>query len=225
MVSASEIAAIIDHTVLSPDAKKGDIETACQEAIRHSFKTVCVRMEWLPLVVRALKDSSILPITVIGFPGGLEATVEKVTQTQRAIQDGAREIDMVLNRQLLVKHDYQAVYSDIKAVVDQSAEIPVKVIIETSELTQQQKVISCCLAKAAGAAFVKTSTGFTASGATKEDVELMRQVVGPNFGVKASGGIRTQKDAEVMIAAGASRLGCSASVAIVTGSVGGDGAY
>lgn len=211
------LSSYIDHTLLRKDAKSEDFEKLCQEAVEYGFKTVCVEIPWLACVVDKLKGSSVLPIAVICFPEGTAPTSEKVEQTKIAIGAGAKEIDMVLNRVWLKEGKYEEVYRDIQSVVQAASTIPVKVILETSELTREEKAVSCVLAKLAGAAFVKTSTGFSKGGATVEDVELMRKTVGPEMGVKASGGIRSYDDAVKMIQAGASRLGTSASVSIVKG--------
>jgi len=214
------LASMIDHTLLRKDASEQDFIQLCDEAKKYQFKTVCVEVEWLPFVAKKLQGSSVLPIAVVCFPEGTAPTSEKVQKTHQAIQLGAKEIDMVLNRGLLREKNYGAVLSDIKEVVQAAAGNPVKVILETSELSRDEKVIACVLAKLAGASFVKTSTGFSKSGANVEDVRLMREVVGKEMGVKASGGVRSQDDAIRMIDAGASRLGTSASVAIVTGKQG-----
>lgn len=213
-MDSKKLAQYIDHTQLRPEATEAEIDQACQEARDHEFKTVCVERQWVKRAAANLEGAVSVPIAVIGFPTGLEATEEKVAQTKQAVADGAREIDMVLNRHLVEALDYRAAFMDIRAVVE-AASLPVKVILETSELTEMQKRIGCVLAKAAGAAFVKTSTGFASGGATLEDVRLMREMVGPNTGVKASGGIRDRETALAMIEAGATRLGCSASLAIV----------
>lgn len=215
----STLSAFIDHTLLRRDAKVEEFEKLCQEAIENKFKTVCVEISWLPYVVDKLKNSSVLPIAVICFPEGTASTEEKVEQAKIAIQAGAKEIDMVLNRVWLKAHDYEKVYQDIRRVVEACDGIPVKVILETSELTPEEKIISCTIAKLARAAFVKTSTGFSGHGAKVEDIQLMRKIVGPEMGVKASGGIRSYEDAVKMIEAGANRLGTSASVSIVKGEV------
>lgn len=222
-MDSKELAQYIDHTQLRPEATEADIAQACAEAREHGFKTVCVERQWVKQAAQALEGSASVPIAVIGFPKGTEPTAEKVEQTRAAVADGAREIDMVLNRDLMNRKDYAGVYQDIHAVVE-AAGVPVKVILETSELTLLQKQMGCVLSKAAGAAFVKTSTGFASGGATLEDVRLMRDMVGDDVGVKASGGIRDRKTALAMIEAGASRLGCSASVAIVgAGDAGSEG--
>ncbi|MFM8269635.1 MAG: deoxyribose-phosphate aldolase [Pseudomonadota bacterium] len=220
MKDSLKLATLIDHTLLRKDATAPEFEKLCQEAVEHGFKTVCVEAEWLPFVTQKLKGSSVLPIAVICFPEGTAPTPEKIQKTQAAVKAGAQEIDMVLNRELLKARKYSEVLQDIKGVVEAAGRAPVKVILETSELNQEEKAIACALAKIAGAAFVKTSTGFSKSGATVEDVSLMRQIVGPEMGVKASGGVRSYDDAIKMVNAGASRLGTSASVAIVSKSQG-----
>jgi len=211
---------MIDHTLLRKDATEPEFQKLCQEAVQNGFKTVCVEAHWLPFVTQKLKGSSVLPIAVVCFPEGTAPTPEKIEKTKAAVEAGAKEIDMVLNRDLLKSRKYAEVLEDIRGVVEAAGGAPVKVILETSELNHEEKAIACALSKIAGAAFVKTSTGFSKSGATVEDVRLMRQVVGPEMGVKASGGVRSYEDAVKMVEAGASRLGTSASVAIVNGSKG-----
>jgi deoxyribose-phosphate aldolase len=210
------LAQAIDHTLLKPEATEAQIRQACQEAMTHGFATVCVRSNWVGKVAEWLKGSKVLPICVVGFPSGEESTLAKVEETRQAVAAGAREIDMVLKKSLLRAHDYSGVAEDIRRVV-QAAGVPVKVILETGELTHDEKVIGCALSVLAGAAFVKTSTGFGKGGATVEDVRLMRSVVGDRAQVKASGGIRTHEDAVRMIEAGADRIGTSGGVAIVSG--------
>jgi len=217
---AGRIAGAIDHTLLKPTATRADIVKVCQEARRHSFASVCVNSTWIGLVAQLLAGSTVKPICVVGFPLGAMSSASKASETRQAVSDGAQEIDMVINIGWLKGGEHDSVYDDIKAVVDASAGRPVKVILENTMLDRQQKIVGCTLSKAAGAAFVKTSTGFGGGGATAEDVALMRAVVGPNVGVKASGGVRTADDARKMLAAGANRLGASASVAIVTGGAG-----
>lgn len=219
-ISGAQLAPLIDHTLLRKDAQEQDFRKLCQEAVENGFQTVCVEVPWLNLVSQLLVGSAVKPIAVICFPEGIASTSEKIAQTQLAVQSGAKEIDMVLNRILLKSKRYREVLEDIRGVVVAAGPHPVKVILETSELTQDEKVIACTLAKVAGAAFVKTSTGFSKSGATIEDIKLMRSVVGEEMGVKASGGIRSYEDAVKMVQAGATRLGTSASVAIVKGSEG-----
>lgn len=215
-----ELAAKIDHTILKPDATIEAITKVCEEAKQYHFATVCVNSSNIPLVAGLLKDSGVKPIAVVGFPLGAACTQGKVAETNEAIKAGAEEIDMVINIGALKSKDYKTVYNDIRQVVDAARPYKVKVIIETSALTLEEKIVACALAKAAQAAFVKTSTGFGAGGATVEDITLMRKIVGTDMEVKASGGIRTTADAEAMIKAGADRIGASASVAIVTGKAG-----
>ncbi len=210
------IASLIDHTILKPDAVRDDILRLCEEAKRYNFASVCVNAYWAPLVARELAGSGVAACVVVGFPLGATSTEAKVAETAAAVRDGAREIDMVMNIGALRSGDSAAVEADIRRVVETAhvAGAIVKVILETALLTDEQKVAACLLAKAAGADFVKTSTGFAASGATTQDIALMRATVGPEMGVKASGGIRTLEDAQAMIAAGATRIGASASVKI-----------
>jgi deoxyribose-phosphate aldolase len=222
---ASDIAARIDHTLLKPEAGRADIRRACDEARVHGFATVCLNSAWIPLAANLLKGSRSLPIAVVGFPLGASSTAAKAFETRQAISDGAREIDMVLSIGALKSEDYETAFKDIQSVVEAAHPYPVKVILETSALNLKQKIAGCALSQAAGAAFVKTSTGFGSGGATAEDISLMRQVVGPGMGVKASGGIRSREDAERMIAAGADRIGASTSVAIVTGKKPAAGSY
>jgi deoxyribose-phosphate aldolase len=215
-----ELARRIDHTLLRADAQRGEIEKLCTEARTHSFASVCVNTSRLPEVVARLAGSPVLPIAVVGFPLGAMETESKAAETRRAIDLGAREIDMVLAVGALKDGDYDAVAKDIAGVLAASKirKIPVKVILETCYLTRDEKIAACVIAKREGAAFVKTSTGFGAAGATVEDIRLMRSVVGCDLGVKASGGIRTREDALKMLAAGADRIGASAGVAMVTDS-------
>lgn len=211
-----DLASKIDHTLLKPDATSEDIRRICEEAAQYRFATVCISPKYVSLATQLLKGTTTLPISVVGFPSGKGASSEKAQEARDAVQAGAREIDMVINQDALKAQDYSFVYRDIAAVVEASKPYPVKVILETCNLDDTQKIAACALSKAAGAAFVKTSTGFASGGATAEDISLMRQVVGPEMGVKASGGIRTLVDAIKMIESGASRIGASASVAIVT---------
>ena len=213
--SSHDLARMTDHTLLKPDATEADIERICREAIQNEFATVCVNSAFVDLAARLLKGSSTSPIAVVGFPLGAALTSSKVFETQEAIWHGAREIDMVLAVGLLKSGHPDRVQDDIRQVVEAAAPYPVKVILETCLLTREEKILACKLAQAAGAAFVKTSTGFGSAGATVADISLMRETVGPKMGVKASGGIRTLKDAISMIQAGANRLGLSASVAIL----------
>lgn len=213
----TKLASMIDHTILKPDATKEDLTKVCEEAKQYHFATVCVNSSNIPLVARLLRGSGVKPIAVVGFPLGAATTAAKVFETKEAIKAGAEEIDMVINIGALKSKDYQTVFEDIKQIVEASKPHKVKVILETSNLTQDEKIIACALSKAAGAAFVKTSTGFGSGGATAEDIALMRKIVGDDMEVKASGGIRTKEDAETMVKAGADRIGASASVSIVTG--------
>lgn len=213
------IAGAIDHTMLKPDATRADIVRVCEEAKRHNFASVCLNTTWIPLAAQILRGSSVKPICVVGFPLGAMVTSAKAMETREAIRLGAEEIDMVINIGALKGGDHDLVLNDIRAVVDAAQGRPVKVILETSKLNREEKIAGSALSKAAGAAFVKTSTGFGGGGATIEDVQLMRQVVGPDMGVKASGGVRSLDDARAMMAAGATRLGASASVKIVQGGV------
>jgi len=217
----ASIAARIDHTLLKPEATAGDIRRICEEALEYTFASVCVNPYWVPLVASALKNSAVKVCTVVGFPLGASATAIKAAETRQALQDGAHEIDMVLNVGELRDGNLAAVSADIVAVVEIShaANAIVKVILETALLNDSQKIAACEVAKEAGADFVKTSTGFASSGATEHDIALMRKAVGPNLGVKASGGIRTLEDLNKMIAAGASRVGASASVKIMEATV------
>ncbi|MFM8268629.1 MAG: deoxyribose-phosphate aldolase [Pseudomonadota bacterium] len=224
-LDSNSMAQYIDHTLLRPEATEEEILKVCDEAVSHHFKTVCVEAKWIPTVATRLKGSRVLPITVISFPHGSDLTEKKRQDTRLAVEAGAKEIDMVLNRSLLAKKDFAAVWNDIHQVVLAAQSVPVKVILETSELTDVEKRIACALVKSAGAHFVKTSTGFSKSGATENDIRLMRETVGDGFGVKASGGIRSYDDAVKMIKAGATRLGTSASVAIVQGATSSSGAY
>jgi deoxyribose-phosphate aldolase len=215
--TSKDLAGLIDHTLLRPDATHADVVKLCEEALRYGFATVCVNPSNVAVAARVLAGSSTLPIAVVGFPLGAGTTAAKVFETRDAIRAGAREIDMAINIGALKGKDYGAVLRDIQEVVEAARPAPVKVILETGALTRDEKIVGCALAKAAGAAFVKTSTGFGPGGATAEDVALLREVVGNDMGVKASGGIRSAADARKMIEAGATRLGASASVAIVTG--------
>jgi deoxyribose-phosphate aldolase len=224
-VSASErltkidpaIASLIDHTILKADATRSDVVKVCREARQYSFASVCVNPYWVPLVKAELMGSPVKVCTVVGFPLGATSTEAKVAETAAALRAGAQEIDMVINVGALRSGDHEAVKVEIQEIVRVShgAGAIVKVILETALLDHNQKAVACTLCKLAGADFVKTSTGFGPSGATAHDVALMREVVGPSMGVKASGGIRTLADFRAMTAAGASRIGASASVKIV----------
>jgi len=213
----SEIARLIDHTLLKPGATYGQIVKLCAEAREYGFASVCVNPYWVPLVRNELAGSAVKVCTVVGFPLGATSTEAKVAEAAAALRAGAQEIDMVINVGALRSGDHLAVEQDIREVVQVShrAGAIVKVILETALLDDPQKVVASTLAKLAGADFVKTSTGFSKAGATAHDVALMRSVVGPSIGVKAAGGIRTLADLEAMTAAGATRIGASASVKIV----------
>lgn len=211
------VAKLIDHTLLKPEASQDQIAQLCYEARTYHFASVCVNPTHVKLAAQLLKGSDVDVCTVVGFPLGATPPNVKAYETQQAIRDGATEIDMVINIGALKSQDYTAVYEDIGAVVNtaHAHDTLVKVIIEAALLTDEEKVIACQLSKAAGADFVKTSTGFGPGGATAADVALMRSVVGPGIGVKAAGGVRTFEDAQNMIAAGATRIGASAGVAIL----------
>jgi deoxyribose-phosphate aldolase len=213
----SSIAALIDHTLLKPEATAADIRKVCAEARQYGFAAVCVNPYWVRLVAGELAGSAVKVCAVVGFPLGANSTEIKVAETAGVLRAGAQEIDMVLNVGELRGGNYQAVRDDIVAVVEvaHASGAIVKVILETALLNSEQKVKACQLAKEAHADFVKTSTGFGPGGATVEDVGLMRRTVGPAMGVKASGGVRTLEDLKKMVAAGASRVGASASVKIV----------
>jgi deoxyribose-phosphate aldolase len=215
--TSRDLAPYIDHTLLKPDATRDDLVKLCDEARKYGFATVCVNSSNVGLASRLLQGCSTKPIAVVGFPLGAGTTSAKTFEAREAIRAGAAEIDMVINIGQLKAKNYAYVECDIHEVVQAAKPRPVKVILETGALTRDEKVIGCALSKAAGAAFVKTSTGFGPGGATAEDVALMRAVVGDDVGVKASGGVRTTADAQKMVEAGANRLGASASVAIVTG--------
>ncbi len=215
--TSRDLAPYIDHTLLKPDATRDDLIKLCDEARKYGFATVCVNSSNVAMAARLLQGCGVKPIAVVGFPLGAATTSAKSFETREAIRAGALEIDMVINIGQLKAKNYAYVHCDIQEVVQAARPRPVKVILETGALTRDEKVIACALAKAAGAAFVKTSTGFGPGGATAEDIALMRAVVGDDVGVKASGGVRPTADAQKMVEAGANRLGASASVAIVTG--------
>ncbi|CAM4176597.1 deoxyribose-phosphate aldolase [Bacillus paramycoides] len=210
------IAKLIDHTVLKPDTKKEDVMKVLEEAKKYNFASVCINPTWVKLAAEELTGHDVDVCTVIGFPLGANTTETKVFETKDAIVKGATEVDMVINVGALKDGDNEFVEKDIYEVVQAAkGKALVKVIIETCLLTDEEKVRACELSVKAGADFVKTSTGFSTGGATAEDIALMRKTVGPNVGVKASGGVRIREDADKMIEAGASRIGASASVAIV----------
>ena len=216
--AGERMASMIDHTVLKPSTSREDIEKLCEEARRFRFASVCINPCYVPLCAQMLRMTNVKVCTVVGFPLGANRSEVKAFETERAINDGAQEVDMVINVGALKSKDHDLVESDIRAVVEMCRGIVVsKVIIEAALLTDEEKVTACTLAKVAGADFVKTSTGFGPGGATAHDVALMRGVVGEDMGVKAAGGIRDVETAQEMIAAGASRIGASASVKIVGG--------
>ena len=207
----------IDHTLLKADANEEQIHALIDEAKEYQFASVCVNPTWVKTAANALKDSPVKVCTVIGFPLGASTTTVKAFEAKDAIANGADEIDMVINIGALKSRNFRLVDDDIKAVVESSGTKLVKVIIETCLLTDDEKVKACQLAKSAGADFVKTSTGFSTGGATIEDIVLMRKTVGPDMGVKASGGARTLKAAQAFIKVGANRIGTSSGVAIMKG--------
>lgn len=214
------IASMIDHTLLKQDATEDQIRKLCQEALEYSFASVCINPSYVPFCSELLKGSSVKVCTVIGFPLGAASTRSKAFEAKDAIENGALEVDMVINVGAVKSGNWDFVQSDIESVVAAAkGKALVKVIIETCLLTDEEKVHVCKICKSAGADFVKTSTGFSTGGATVEDVQLMRQVVGPEMGVKASGGIRDAASASAMINAGANRLGTSAGIAIVKGQI------
>ncbi|MEI4352114.1 deoxyribose-phosphate aldolase [Streptococcus suis] len=207
----------IDHTILKPETTQEQVEKILAEAKEYDFASVCVNPTWVALVAESLKDSDVKVCTVIGFPLGANTPAVKAFETKDAISNGADEIDMVINIGALKTGNYDLVLEDIKAVVEASGDKLVKVIIEACLLTDDEKVKACQLSQEAGADYVKTSTGFSTGGATVADVALMRKTVGPDMGVKASGGARSYEDAIAFIEAGASRIGASSGVAIMNG--------
>lgn len=214
-LTRSGLAAYIDHTLLKPDASRAQIEAVCAEAKQYRFASVCVNPCWIPVVAEELKGTGIAPCCVIGFPLGASFSSIKAEEARTAVSAGAKEIDMVINIGAVKSGDWELVRKDIAAVNDAKGPVKLKVIMETCLLTDEEKIQVCKIAKETGADFVKTSTGFSTGGATVHDVALMRKTVGPDMGVKASGGIRTLEDALSMIEAGANRLGASAGVKIV----------
>jgi deoxyribose-phosphate aldolase len=215
---SSQIAKMIDHTLLKADATKEQVKTLCEEAKQYSFASVCVNPTWVQYASELLSGTEVEVCTVIGFPLGATTSATKAFETANAIENGATEVDMVINIGALKDKNYDLVKEDITAVVDAAkGKALTKVIIETSLLTDEEKEKACVLAVEAGTDYVKTSTGFSTGGATVEDIALMRKTVGPDIGVKASGGVRSSEDTEKMIAAGATRIGASSGVAIVNG--------
>jgi deoxyribose-phosphate aldolase len=211
------IARLIDHTILRPEATRAEVKKVCAEALRFEFASVCVNPFWVALAAAELRGSPVKVCTVAGFPLGATSTSAKTAEALAGIRDGAHEIDMVINIGALCGGERDPVYTDIRSVAQASGDhgAIVKVILETALLEDEEKTLACKLAEQAGAAFVKTSTGFSKAGATIADVRLMRRAVGKTMGVKASGGIRTLDDLKSMVEAGATRIGSSASVQIV----------
>ncbi|MBX3051026.1 MAG: deoxyribose-phosphate aldolase [Caldilineaceae bacterium] len=221
-LSPEDVAARIDHTALKPATTEAEIRHLCSEALEYNFASVCINPTWVPLAAELLADSPVKVCTVVGFPLGATLPAVKAYESTAAIAAGAEEVDMVINIGLLKDGDYDAAREDIRGVVEaaraaggRGRPVIVKVIIETALLNEHEKRMACILAVEAGADFVKTSTGFSGGGATVEDIRLMRQVVGPEMGVKASGGIRTAEAALALLDAGATRLGVSAGVTIM----------
>jgi len=218
MITRKSIAAMIDHTLLKPDASEAQIARLCAEAAEYGFASVCVNPGYVAQCAEALSGSAVKVCTVIGFPPGATTSASKAFEAANAVENGAGEVDMVVNVGKIKSGAWDFVESDICAVVDAvKGKALVKVIIETCLLTDEEKVRACQAAKAAGADFVKTSTGFSTGGAKAEDIALMRKTVGPDMGVKASGGIHNTREALAMIEAGATRIGASAGIAIVSG--------
>ena len=211
----SNLAALIDHTMLKADASQTALIKLCHEARTHSFYSVCVNPRWLPLICKELQNTKVLPITVVGFPLGASLHKSKGLETEQCLIAGAQEIDMVIDLGALKSSSWKEVEADIKGVVGAANKKPVKVILESCLLTDQEIIDACKVTVQAGAQFVKTSTGFSASGATAHHIRLMRETVGPDFGVKASGGIRNYTVFKEMYEAGANRIGSSASVEIL----------
>lgn len=216
-LSTAELAAMIDHTILAPNASEADVRRLCAEAREYGFASVCANPVWAPVLAEELDGATAVPCVVIGFPFGASATEVKAYEAKTAVAAGAKEVDMVINIASALAGDREALVADIKAVADacHAGGAKLKVIIETSYLNDDQKVLACEASVEAGADFVKTSTGYSSAGATVEDIALMRKTVGPNIGVKASGGVRTREQALAMIEAGASRIGASKGIEIV----------
>ena len=225
----AEMASMIDHTLLKPEATPDQIAQLCYEARKHGFAAVCVNPTHVQLAAQLLKGASVAVCTVVGFPLGATPPEVKAYEAQLAMDQGATEIDMVINVGALKSKDYALVARDIRAVVrvchTRTPAVLVKVIIEAVLLSEEEKIAACLLAKESGADYVKTSTGFASGGATVADVALMRRVVGSTMGVKAAGGVRTAADAQALVAAGATRIGASAGVKIIQGEAAGEGKY
>lgn len=219
-MNKEQLARMIDHTILKADATESEVKTLCEEAVKYNFASVCVNPSMVQKAAIILEGSDVKVCTVIGFPLGATTTAVKAFETEDTIKNGATEVDMVINVGKLKERNLDYVRNDIKAVVDAAkGKAITKVIIESCLLTDEEKVIACQLSKEAGADFVKTSTGFSTGGATAADIKLMRETVGPEMGVKASGGVRSNEDALLMIENGATRIGASASIAICEGTV------
>ncbi len=214
-----KLPSFIDHTILKADANYDEINKIINEAIEYKFCSVCVNSCHASYIAKKLKDTGVKTCVVVGFPLGAMSIKGKAFEAKTAVEDGADEIDMVINIGALKNKDYATVLADISAVVKAAGKAKVKVILETCLLTEEEKMVACTLSKTAKAHFVKTSTGFSTAGATVEDIALMRKLVGPKMGVKASGGVKTQEDAMKMIKAGANRIGASKSVTIVSNGV------
>ena len=217
-MNKKDLARMIDHTILKADATEMEVEKLCTEALEYNFASVCINTSMVEKAANMLKGSDVKVCTVIGFPLGATTTEVKAFETEDVIKKGATEVDMVINIGKLKEGNIEYVKKDIEAVVNAAkGKALTKVIIETCLLTDEEKVTACKLSKEAGADFVKTSTGFSTGGATASDIKLMRETVGPDLGVKASGGVRSLEDAMAMIENGATRIGASASIAICEG--------
>ncbi|MEW6070141.1 MAG: deoxyribose-phosphate aldolase [Candidatus Thermoplasmatota archaeon] len=217
MLTKKQLARMTDHTNLKPFATSEDIKKLCSEAKKYDFAAVCVNPCWVSLASELLLGTDVKVCAVVGFPLGASTLETKLFEAKDAARNGAQEIDMVMNIGALKEKNYELVKKEIAKIVEEVGKVPIKVIIECCYLTEEEKIKACELAKEAGARFVKTSTGFGVSGATPEDVALMRRVVGENVGVKAAGGIKSAEQALALIQAGANRIGASASVEIIEG--------
>ena len=221
MITKEKMASLIDQTLLKPDATKDDIRRLCQESMNYGFWSVCVNPTYISLAASILRDTEVKICSVVGFPLGANTPEVKAFEAEKALIDGANEIDMVINLGALKSGDYELVKRDIRYIVEQGIrfqrDIIVKVIIETGLLSDNEKALACQIVKESGANFVKTSTGINTRGATVQDVKFIRKIVGPDFGVKASGGIRTYGEAIKLIEAGANRIGTSSGISIIKG--------
>ncbi len=224
-VAGHDLARLIDHTVLKPDATEAQVEQFCREALQHGFRSVCVNSVWVPFVAERLRGSEVRVCAVVGFPLGAMPSAIKAAETAAAVASGAQEIDMVIPVGALKDDRRDVVQADIAAVRAACPDAVLKVIIECCLLTDDEKRAACRASVAAGADFVKTSTGFSTGGATAGDVALMREAVGPALGVKASGGVRTPEAVAAMLAAGATRIGTSSGIALMTRSAAAAGTY